>query len=632
MSEWWLSRGDGKTEGPLSTQLVVRGLVAGVIPRHAIVCAVGAQQWIRVSAVDEIWEAVDSTESRTSVTETPWFIGRTESGRHALPDTEPEDERTQLLMPGPRGSEQELRAKKWEAAPRTTAALSPSTQTIASKTTAAVSPNAQSNTGKNDASDLGPMRARVPTLTGITDTPAPVAPRRATESRSAPHANGLASAQDKSVPPRLSRPTQGHPAILPTSGHAGLTPLPLGGPASAANFAGLQSLSSQQRAPARSTKAQDLSAGPAAEPIGRAPKADVGSAVRQPLAPQPPPRPSTPYGASPLGRPSFSPNGAQQVQRPAVPTTSANAATQSPLTQRGAKPVATGPRRPLAEWSAMAAPNLPLGLPDERLPVRTGVAQPHQGRKVTTLQEDDPSPDDEKTLALVAPEVAPSSSTVWDDDEPTRFLPKVQSRAVPPKALAQAQTPNQATAPRRPPVLQRPHIPADSADEKTSLFAVSPAAKSSAPAEGPEPTTPQALESALGSNGGSGLSPHASSLVSDPLDLLEDIDDESSSAGRVQAVPMIVLPQDAMPRAEPVAAPSIVASPPSKPPQARRARLSVPTIVLKPEPIVHQEATQPAVRALRRRSPVRLSFGSLVAVLLVLAVIALSAYFALLRH
>lgn len=97
MSEWWLSRGDGKTEGPLSTRAIVDGLVAGEIPKRSHVCAVGEQQWHLVSEIEEIWEAVDPSESRTSVTETPWFVDRTDSGKHKLEDADAGgDERTQL--------------------------------------------------------------------------------------------------------------------------------------------------------------------------------------------------------------------------------------------------------------------------------------------------------------------------------------------------------------------------------------------------------------------------------------------------------------------------------------------------------------------------------------------------------
>ncbi|HMA94119.1 MAG TPA: hypothetical protein VKP30_15615, partial [Polyangiaceae bacterium] len=106
MSEWWLSRGDGKTEGPLSTRALVDGLVAGDIPKRSHVCMVGQQQWHLVSQVEEIWEAVDPSESRTSVTETPWFVDRTDSGKHKLVDADAtRDEQTKLTPPnslGPR--------------------------------------------------------------------------------------------------------------------------------------------------------------------------------------------------------------------------------------------------------------------------------------------------------------------------------------------------------------------------------------------------------------------------------------------------------------------------------------------------------------------------------------------------
>jgi hypothetical protein len=58
--------------------------------------------------------------------------------------------------------------------------------------------------------------------------------------------------------------------------------------------------------------------------------------------------------------------------------------------------------------------------------------------------------------------------------------------------------------------------------------------------------------------------------------------------------------------------PQAAIAPPSTPPAPRRQRLpSAPSIVLNPEPLVHQEATQPALRALQRGQSGGWSLGTL---------------------
>jgi hypothetical protein len=56
--EWYVSVGEGEPVGPVSTELVARGIVAGKVPRTAYVARVGDEIWQDVLDVPEIFEAV----------------------------------------------------------------------------------------------------------------------------------------------------------------------------------------------------------------------------------------------------------------------------------------------------------------------------------------------------------------------------------------------------------------------------------------------------------------------------------------------------------------------------------------------------------------------------------------------
>jgi len=52
--EWYVSAGEGEAIGPVSTELVARGIVAGKVPRTAFVARVGDTSWQDVLDVPEI--------------------------------------------------------------------------------------------------------------------------------------------------------------------------------------------------------------------------------------------------------------------------------------------------------------------------------------------------------------------------------------------------------------------------------------------------------------------------------------------------------------------------------------------------------------------------------------------------
>lgn len=719
MSEWWLSRGDGKTEGPFSTQVVIQGLVGGNIPKHALVCAVGAQQWIRVSAVDEIWEAVEESDSKTSITETPWFLGRAESGRPSVPDI----------------------GKGNESDPQVRARARPSAERKPSE-------------GSSSVADLDPMRPRVPTLTGITDVPGPVVSHDSSRHQAAPPqavvpvkpsagripgtaersslqleagltplapstrlassraigAGGFAGLQALSparpsqMPPiPQGHPSEGHPGGAPS--RTGGTPAPKAiastGPA---GVAATTPLGPQQELPHRAAALIPTSPRPHQERVSMAPSVQTSKALEHdgPMRHQAVPMPSSAgllrapgavlppsYGASPLARagsPGASSHDLESVSRkPELPS--------SPVLE-------TTPRRPAplghdaapgsdsrllrsdrgsaqdAETSPLAVPAKARLAPPAAAPTQTG-GRTHSAAKLTppsAMRRPLPSgpvlgmetqapelgrvksgpaatgslilssaaptvpgsgvgldPEDEKTVAGVFG-TGLARSGEWTDDEPTQFLnradplppvrPKMPSLRPPTPSAPILHAPPLRDARPAPP--REPEI----CDEKTTVLEVKTGAKppTAGIADIASAETDPSKPLAAGSLTSQTAPIH--SLVSDPSELLEDVDDESPASHGILAPAAARQPagQSTAQNAE-SANSTALAAPPSTPPPARKARLSVPTIVLKPEPVIHQEATQPAVRALRRRSPIRLSYGALIGLVLLLAVAAVAAYF-----
>lgn len=43
--EWWVAKGGGTPVGPVSTELLLRGIGAGKVPKDALVCEVGGSSW-----------------------------------------------------------------------------------------------------------------------------------------------------------------------------------------------------------------------------------------------------------------------------------------------------------------------------------------------------------------------------------------------------------------------------------------------------------------------------------------------------------------------------------------------------------------------------------------------------------
>jgi hypothetical protein len=116
----------------------------------------------------------------------------------------------------------------------------------------------------------------------------------------------------------------------------------------------------------------------------------------------------------------------------------------------------------------------------------------------------------------------------------------------------------------------------------------------------------------------------SSTELSGPEDLLEaDIDDSSA---RIHSVPP--LQPAARVRKErrplqPAGAPSSPTGPViSVPPKATHVA-AAPSIVLRPEPVIHQEATKPAVRALKPPGVIQITYGTLIVAVLGIALMIL---------
>jgi hypothetical protein len=45
MEQWWLLGGDRKPVGPVTTELLLQGIVAGRVPPDTLVCVVGGSEW-----------------------------------------------------------------------------------------------------------------------------------------------------------------------------------------------------------------------------------------------------------------------------------------------------------------------------------------------------------------------------------------------------------------------------------------------------------------------------------------------------------------------------------------------------------------------------------------------------------
>lgn len=62
--DWWVTKGDRKPIGPVSTELLLEGIAAGKIPRDALVCEVGGTTWRCIGEIPPFSVALEARLAR----------------------------------------------------------------------------------------------------------------------------------------------------------------------------------------------------------------------------------------------------------------------------------------------------------------------------------------------------------------------------------------------------------------------------------------------------------------------------------------------------------------------------------------------------------------------------------------
>ncbi len=73
MAEWLVRQSGAAPIGPVTTELLRRGIEAGKVGLGAEVCRVGTSDWLPLDMVDEFSDVAYDEEAATRVTESPWF-------------------------------------------------------------------------------------------------------------------------------------------------------------------------------------------------------------------------------------------------------------------------------------------------------------------------------------------------------------------------------------------------------------------------------------------------------------------------------------------------------------------------------------------------------------------------------
>jgi hypothetical protein len=76
MTEWLVRQAGSEPIGPVSTELVLRGIRAGRVVPTAEVCRIGEDRWVPISQVREL-SGGDFEDAETNVTDSPWFMQQT---------------------------------------------------------------------------------------------------------------------------------------------------------------------------------------------------------------------------------------------------------------------------------------------------------------------------------------------------------------------------------------------------------------------------------------------------------------------------------------------------------------------------------------------------------------------------
>lgn len=88
MADWLVRQPGSEPIGPVSTELVVRGLQAGRVAPSALVCRLGTQEWRLLTEFPEFAGFVFD-DAETNVTDSPWFAHAPPSGPRPAPPPPP---------------------------------------------------------------------------------------------------------------------------------------------------------------------------------------------------------------------------------------------------------------------------------------------------------------------------------------------------------------------------------------------------------------------------------------------------------------------------------------------------------------------------------------------------------------
>jgi hypothetical protein len=645
MSEWWLSRGDGRTEGPLPTQALVQGIVAGQIPRQAYVCRVGDQQWVRVAQVDEIWEAVSPDSLETKVIDRPWFLNAPDSNQAALPDIDWDNDGTRVLTPqpiiAPKGAELPV-VSPHLVSPAHREPPARQRPPIATKPARAIS---QFGSESDSTATRYRMRPKMPTLDGISDSnPPPVAAGASVAHLDTP-TNAIARVTTQSTATRLQPPSSARPSFAAKGPMSPLGPMRSAqiaiAPPGLAPFGvrpfGSTPSSSAATGHVPGTPSQGILPGISQLPSAPQPGVLAAPAIAKdcPTDPQVSPRLQSNPGRTSCGSghaPASPP--ANALAKPDMPAQSAGPQPQQRTSPAQLKASASTREFPQPHVSAHAAPVHP------QAPMRPSLSHsvaifPNEARVPVATANARASLSTDENAAAARPNESPHRSAgkgpsvllpSGDDDETVIVHSPAQSGPRPPLA-SHSQSAEQAFG---------------SDDETTKILSCRPAAGLQLPQSRqtlPEQLCPVQLRipppfvpspPAPSSDEASSTSP----LVSDPSELLEEVDDEPPFPDLPMSLPLPDASRrptrDAKQMVRNTSA-KVISSPPSTPPPARHPRQSAASIVLSPEPIVHQEATQPAARALHQRVTSRLSAAAPLVLVLAAVMVAFAIFYLLLR-
>jgi hypothetical protein len=61
---WWVSHGQAPPVGPVTTELLLSGIRAGVVPRESLICKVGYRQWQALADVAPFADEVTKPRGR----------------------------------------------------------------------------------------------------------------------------------------------------------------------------------------------------------------------------------------------------------------------------------------------------------------------------------------------------------------------------------------------------------------------------------------------------------------------------------------------------------------------------------------------------------------------------------------